>query len=436
MNGDWTTQIIAIIQSGREGNKFERILAQVLPFYETRSVYHCFSASGLEYEMEYLGKAKHDDQCFVAGTKIATIFGDKNIEDIEKGEYVITPYGINKVLESKCTGESEVIEKFGLIATNKHKIFYKNMFEPLDSCSVIDYICNNNYKELLKWKYKYLLLWINQSKLNLMEKPIELWEGRENIILVNQQTMMEEKVLKDFMLQFGNFIITKQFKKAFVFIIKMAILLITILVIWNIYQLGNIVRTIHKNIIPMKKIRKKLENILVKLETKLKNGMLVQKEKNGIDNMQKILYLNNLKQKLLKFVNGVKKNFQHQLKIPIIVVENVNKHVIIKHKEIKKYILIFVINVIKNILQMIKEKNSVVEHVVPQVVGKKEKVYNLTIENAGVFYANGILVSNCDSLCVAIHNMQDVYTATPRKQFEVDKDKKINYIKQVDWKVA
>lgn len=48
-------------QSKQDGSKFERIIASCLPYYETLMVYHCCNTSTLQYQLEYLGKAKHDD---------------------------------------------------------------------------------------------------------------------------------------------------------------------------------------------------------------------------------------------------------------------------------------------------------------------------------------------------------------------------------------
>lgn len=48
-------------QTRLEGKKEIRILNTCLPYYETRMVYHDPSLSKLEYQLEYLGKTKHDD---------------------------------------------------------------------------------------------------------------------------------------------------------------------------------------------------------------------------------------------------------------------------------------------------------------------------------------------------------------------------------------
>ena len=60
-NRIYTISIQPRPQTVREGNKIARIAATLLPFYETRMVYHTPGLSKLEYQLEYLGKTKHDD---------------------------------------------------------------------------------------------------------------------------------------------------------------------------------------------------------------------------------------------------------------------------------------------------------------------------------------------------------------------------------------
>ena len=60
-NRDYTTQILKRPQTVREGKKEQRILNTMLPYYETRMVYHVQGLDKLEYQLEYLGKSKHDD---------------------------------------------------------------------------------------------------------------------------------------------------------------------------------------------------------------------------------------------------------------------------------------------------------------------------------------------------------------------------------------
>lgn len=74
-------------------------------------------------ELELFPDGPHDDMCFVAGTKISTLFGKIPIEKIKVGNYVITPFGLRKVLWAGKTGEKRTIKRFGLEGTENHLIF-------------------------------------------------------------------------------------------------------------------------------------------------------------------------------------------------------------------------------------------------------------------------------------------------------------------------
>jgi hypothetical protein len=94
-----------------------------------------------------------EDHCFVAGTKISTINGKKNIEDIEIGDLVLTRKGYKPVIEANPTRKSKVIEvEFTngrkLKATKDHRIYTKNRgFIPLNEIRYSDIIeVEENYK--------------------------------------------------------------------------------------------------------------------------------------------------------------------------------------------------------------------------------------------------------------------------------------------------
>ena len=103
-------RLVIPIREGIKGNKmFNDALNQVFKFNQS-------SAKNVR-------KGQHDDACFDADTEIATIFGNKRIKDIKKGDKIITPFGIDEVEVCGCTGEKETIRKFKLTATKEHKIF-------------------------------------------------------------------------------------------------------------------------------------------------------------------------------------------------------------------------------------------------------------------------------------------------------------------------
>lgn len=60
-NFNYTTMIVGRPQTVREGKKEIRIQTTLLPYYQTRMVYHNIGMEKLEYQLEYLGKASHDD---------------------------------------------------------------------------------------------------------------------------------------------------------------------------------------------------------------------------------------------------------------------------------------------------------------------------------------------------------------------------------------
>ena len=296
-------------------------------------------------------KVKHDDFCFAAGTKIATLSGNKNIEDIKAGDYVLTPFGLSRVTDSKQTGVCEVITKLGLTSTPSHKVFstLDNLFVPMDTLMDESSLSRLSLGSMIKWKYQKLLSSMASSTISYR---------RESIILAHHQQLSEENPLKDFMLRCGNFISDKQFLRATKFIMSMAITLITISLIWSVYRATNILRNIVKNTLKEVALLSSL-NILKLLGLKPLFGINQMKVESGIATMQRLAptrfsTIENSPALYAPLILSAKSP------LPCTVV-----------LDAKEY---------------------------PQ--GKKpnkEKVYNLTTE-IGVYYANGILASNCDTL--------------------------------------
>ena len=291
----------------------------------------------------------HDDACFVAGTKIATIFGNKNIEDVKQGDLIITPIGIRKCTFSGKTGKKEVIKKLGLHCTKNHKIFTKNGFIAIDKLTMKEELSILSLKDAIKWKYK--------KQLYSMEKNTESW-GREDITYLNQHIILKEGILKDFMLRFGSFILERKFLKAMLFTTKTVTASITTILTLNAFHVANMLKDIFKKLSKDKKQKNGLHT-LKKSEKRLLNGINQKKDLNGTG--------------VTEIRSG---NIQKQ-----------------------RYVLIAE----KNLKQNEMERKNTVQNLV-----QIEDVYNITVENAGCYYANGILVSNCDAFSMA-HSIWKYY---------------------------
>jgi len=329
----------------------------LIPRYESGSVFHIHNeCTALEEELLTFPKAINDDVCLDGDTLVATIKGNKKIKDIRIGDRVITPTGYKKVLWAGTTGEKEVITNIGITGTAEHRVFNGSSFDNLDTIAYNNYISRLTAINIIIWKYKKLLY--------SMENPMASWAGRESIILVNQILIKDGKILKDYMWRFGSFIIKRKFRKGLLFIIKTGILLTIGLKIWSAWKAGNIYRNILRNVGKTKISEKKQKNILEKSDLLQKFGTLQKKAESGTVNTLRRV---SIKQSLLEYVLNAKKSLKHR---------------VLQGDSVKE-------NVAVNIIQGNLEDEI--------QITTKRKVYNLEIEDDGCYYANGVLVSNCDA---------------------------------------
>lgn len=322
-----------------------------LPFNEKDRISSELLAEAAAFKADL--SAKHDDMCFVGETLISTTKGNKRLDQITKKDKVITPFGIGKIL-GISKREADVISNIGLTGTPEHKILccHDYMFDKLKNM-VYDNTSKLNLTELLKWK--------RQSLYYLMA---------ENIIVANRKDISQlhtitktGKVAEGFIEMFGNFIRAKKYLKAITFTTKMGIGSIMILRTLFVYHLRNIINSILTKSEKFGKdqICKKQESVV---EKNVRSGIIQKKQRNGTQNTRK-----NILKKFLSLLN----------------VKSVEKHLI--HSTINE------------------DKTSVTSAEIENCIGSLDKrkkiVYNLKIDK-GCYYANGILVSNCDAMNDAI----------------------------------
>lgn len=365
------------------GNIVDRIWYPAQHLFPINSDMGAFMTSHTMYNIE--GGNVHDDACFDGDTLIATQFGYKKIKDIKIGDKVITPFGLRKVTNCGITGYKKIISKFGLNVTPDHKVYNKknNSFEPIDTFTIFDNCDRLSLGGIIKWKKKLL---------RLMGKFTKETQ-RADIILSTQQEMKKEKVVSNCIEPSGN-ITMEKFQKGIIYTILMAISTIMTLAIWLCFLAGNTCRTIlkkcglTKNCI--KNYQKKCRAIPAG-KLNVKSGIKVKKGENGTKNTQNSLFLN-INSEKQEYVGIVGANTLPNNLSPNIVLQIANKkQTTTANPKSANFV----------------EKNSMQPHTEQKLAQESAKenceekpVYNITVENAGCYYANGILVSNCDSLAM------------------------------------
>lgn len=386
--GNYKTNVIWTHQSS---NKEARILASAA--WNSRNIlmppgwknkHPEFAAEILTYIKG--GKNAHDDACFPAGTMIATLKGDVPIEKIKIGDKVITPVGLREVADSRLTGVSPVITKNGLTATPDHKVWDGNMFTRLDTLAgKYDTI---DIQGSIKWKYKKLLY--------SMERPIDLWD-REAIILANRILIKDERVHKDFTDRFGSIIQAKQYLKAMKFITKMATLITTTTATYSVYHGANTLKYIRT------KATGALTPLLNMLGKKQSSGTRASKAERGIEKAQRGAgRLGSLLQRIACFVRTNIKPHSLTLYFATTTAAGTIEPELVKNSSVQ--------SAIKTSLSSIHVQ-SIAQKNVKQNQDEGVNVYNITVKEAGCYYANGVLVSNCDVLATIYEraaNTQDV----------------------------
>lgn len=296
---------------------------------------------------------KHDDMCFVDMTIIATSKGKKKISDVYIGDKILTPFGYSKVLATSKR-EAEVITNISLTGTPDHKVFNKYDYN-------FDKLKNMTYSQVSKLTFKDMLEWKKQIVFNLMARNIIVAKRKD----ISQLAMITKtrKVEQGFIEMFGSFIRERKYRKAIIFTIKMGIGLITIFQTLSAYHAKSILKDIGKRLWIFGKDLK-CEKQTQEVERNVRSGTQVKQDISGTQSIRKNISNRSCKN---KYANRVAKSSEH-----------------LQTQDIKQCAI-----------------NAEIENCTSSLDNRKKIVYNIQTE-AGCYYANGILVSNCDTLCDAV----------------------------------
>ena len=300
-----------------------------------------------------------DVDCFIAGTLIKTIDGDVPIEDIKNGQMILTPLGYKKAFfigEPKKTKTIKVklSNEMFLEGTFYHKVFVRG----------------KGLTELQNLKmYDILETW-NTSNLKdtnkLFTKALNIADMRVDDIMSRMEHILQRGILhytgKRGLTLLGIFL------KSFIYTIKIIITMIIVLKTWRLFLL--------KNTLNYTTIREKTSNQV------LKNGVTAKKVKKLLDKM----HIKCMKEPLIKNYRALiverllKRKSQHKnIVMSILEKMGLGKTALFVGKSSGK--------------KIIKKQEKLV-HI--SAVGNLEnkEVYRLRVEQAHLYYANGILVAN------------------------------------------
>jgi len=313
---------------------------------------------------------KNDHACLVGNTKILMWDGlEKQIKDIKVGDLVKTQNGSEKVIDwaliRKKAEINEVIlsNGFSLKGTKDHKIYTKKGVMPIDTLRYGDNIRVLNNE----------LISLCRNQLSLIKRNIT---GMVSIIAQSVDIKTEEG---DYTKQCGNFI-TDKYQTDFMFTTSIDVHGIIESTIFNLKKEVPIYRNILKSAGRILNIEKEGKQILQELDRLQKNGIDLLKDLRGIKKMGKNAGLIN--KSIKDFVIGARKNMK--------LISQLDQN--------------FVIRIVSN-----------------QPCGK-EDVYNITVENEHRYFANGILVRNCDALRYLLMTRPPVITATRKPKTRIQKD--------------
>ena len=348
-----------------------------------------------------------DNHCFVSGTLIKTRRGDIPIEEVNHSDYVYTPIGYKKVLACGLSGVESVIEaSFSdgrkLTATGDHKVYVKGK-----SLIAIDALLY----------YDTVETWRNYRLLTLMGGVIV---GMASIIslLVGVKT-----VASIFMRKCGSFI-TGKGQRDTTYTIKTLIQETIESKISIASRLSTTYPYTQSEDTQQKKDTKNRQITWKAYGTSLKIGIPAKKAGNGTENTERSVGKIN-HQHLNMNVEFAGKDSIHEQRKRKAVLELVTLS--LDAKAALMTLRDNVVSVINRIPLINIGQSKHVRPIATKLIQKKQKVYNLTVADCPMYFANGILVKNCiDALLYLCAYLSDGISAK-------DKDKEAAYKTSIEY---
>lgn len=366
------------VKRGPDKSKEMRILS-LIPRFEWGTLYLAPHLHDLEMELAQFPRGAHDDLCFVAGTKVLTPRGLVNIETLCPGDLVLTPLGLDEITHTSQS-ESSIITNHGLQGTAGHKVWTWSGLKRLDALSDIE--------DISQFKCKHLIRWASLSSYISIRLNSEEWVGRDCITYLSSLGIqIGERGRLGFMLLFMSFFQEERYLQSITFTIKTVIRSITALKIWSAYQLRSMQDTLVGTL-------KRWLSTLKRLGLWPLFGTDQKRAGGGIVSMEETVGLADiLRRPTVLFAINHSEHIFHLEPRPV-------ARAVIQSSYIDKDLSLNTENVVFANLALERERTTRQRPVLSHAASKPivKRVYNIKTKRHRLYYANGILVSNCDAL--------------------------------------
>jgi predicted phage terminase large subunit-like protein len=361
-------------------------------------------------EMARFPNAEHDDLCLDGDTRILMSDGStKRLRDVVFGEYVATPDGARKVLASFCTGMQETIEIKAngntIYITGNHPVMTEFGWKRADSISLTDSI-------LVASKAAGVVPWVSNHLATLKSKLSGSMAGITGSIQTQAIRLIETIFLAQmrFCTEMFGSIITGKSRMVFTSITKTATQSTTESKTWSAFQHPITYRhTKQKD--GQKGAQEAFFSIWKTSDHWLLSGINRKKVEHGTGStpnsqLASVIHSgcrkNNQQNAFVKFVTN---RFLEKIQS----IRSVLRHVI-PQKETPKNVnknwkpRERVLDAASSSTQCKPRKSIATQYASSVFTGpaSKRMVFNLTVEGAHCYFANNILVHNCDSATQAL----------------------------------
>lgn len=340
--------------------------------------------------------------CFRDGTKIMTLMGEKNIEDITEMDYVLTRKGFKKVKHAWCNGERDCIEVnvegTKIICTPDHRFIdsFNNEVEAQDLTKTTSLV-KIDTKEWRKWlstsgKIDESLTLLISMVSGITDTPI--LSLMEKGVITPAQMRTRRKVIQ-LCTEICGLLSTVQFRKDMMCTTKTETLLTILLRTLSLLQGKNTLRSIGNFSL------KKNGNKLLKQLSKLKRSLLNYGKMSSTERSEKLNSKSLLKTEVLNVsVSAVEESLKHTLSELLTALMSVREMPLTvlpeQHTERDTESQEYVLSVEKTLKQTSIPQPQLA-HLTAKtssVVGRYT-VYDIEVEDCHEFFANGVLVHNC-----------------------------------------